>query len=202
MPKKRTTSLLGGRKRTREGEACARSGLRGGSSDGRTSAATVSHVRVAAYPGTFDPPTIAHLAVAEAAVVACGVDRVELVLSVDPIGKPSPTPLDERVARIERLAVARPWLGVAVTEHRLIADVAAGYDVVVMGADKWAQVLDPSYHPSEAEWRASLARLPQVAVARRGDVPIDGDVIILDVDLGDVSSTAVRERGRDDWLAF
>ena len=44
-------------------------------------------MRIAAYPGTFDPPTIAHLAVAEAAWRVCGVDRVDLVLSVDPIGK-------------------------------------------------------------------------------------------------------------------
>ncbi|MCU1380785.1 MAG: hypothetical protein JWN29_3768 [Acidimicrobiales bacterium] len=148
---------------------------------------------VAAYPGTFDPPTIAHLAVAEAAWQACGVDRVELVLSLDPIGKAGATSLTERVASLEALVAGRPWLSVAVSEHRLIADVAADYDVVIMGADKWAQVLDPSFHPSEEAWRASMAQLPRVAVARRGDEPIEGDVLILDVDLADVSSTAVRD---------
>jgi hypothetical protein len=153
---------------------------------------------VAAYPGTFDPPTIAHLAVAEAAWRACGVERVDLVLSRDPIGKTGAPSVDERIARLEVLTEPYAWLGVAVTEHRLIADIAAGYDVVVMGADKWAQVLDPSYHPDEAVWRASMGRLPRVAVARRGDVPIEGDVILLDVDFGDVSSTAVRQ-GRDGW---
>lgn len=157
-------------------------------------------MRIAAYPGTFDPPTIAHLAVADAAFAACDVDRVDLVLSVDPIGKPGATPLEARLAALEALRRERPWLGVAVTEHRLIADVAAGYDVVVMGADKWAQVLDPSFHPSEDEWRASLERLPRVAVARRGARPIEGDVLVLDVDLAEVSSTAVRS-GRDDWRA-
>jgi hypothetical protein len=156
--------------------------------------------RVAAYPGTFDPPTIAHVAVAEAAWRACGVDRVELVLSVDPIGKAGATPIEARVAALQVLAAEHDWLTVAVSEHRLISDVAAGYDVVVMGADKWAQVLDPQYHPSEDEWRASLARLPPVAVARRGDHPIEGDVLVLDVDLGEVSSTAVRQ-GRTDWRA-
>ena len=155
---------------------------------------------VAAYPGTFDPPTIAHVAVAEAAWRACGVERVVLVLSQDPIGKPSPTPISERLALLHELAASRAWLDVAVSEHRLIADVCVGYDVVVMGADKWAQVLDPSYHPSEEHWRASMARLPRVAVARRGDLPIEGDVMILDVDLPNVSSTAVRQ-GRADWRA-
>ena len=107
---------------------------------------------------------------------------------------------DDAKAALEALAARHEWLGVAVSEHRLIADVAQGYDVVVMGADKWAQVLDPSYHPSEADWRASLARLPRVAVARRGEHPIEGDVLVLDVDLGEVSSTAVRE-GREEWRA-
>ena len=163
-------------------------------------------MRVAAYPGTFDPPTIAHLAVAEAALVTCPVDRVELVLSRDPIGKSAPTPLHERLGAIDALRADRPWLSVAVTDHRLIADVCEGYDVVVMGADKWAQVLDPSYHESETHWHASLARLPLVAVARRGDVPIEphalgGTVILLDVDLGEVSSSAVRA-GRTDWRAL
>lgn len=155
---------------------------------------------IAAFPGTFDPPTIAHLAVAEAARRACGVDRVDLVLSRDPIGKAGATPLVERIAALEALVAGRPWLGVVVTEHRLITDVAAGYDAVVMGADKWAQVLDPSFHADEAAWRDSLARLPRVAVARRGDVPIVGDVLVLDLDLGHVSSTAVRD-GREEWRA-
>src|SRR5437899_10452704 len=163
-------------------------------------------MRVAAYPGTFDPPTIAHVAVAEAALTTCAVDRVELVLSRDPIGKTAPTPLADRLAALEALCGDRPWLTVVVTDHRLIADVCQGYDLVVMGADKWAQVLDPAYHESEDDWRASLDRLPTVAVARRGNLPIEGHpfdntVLLLDVDLGDVSSTAVRE-GRTDWRAF
>ena len=155
---------------------------------------------VAAYPGTFDPLTIAHLAVAEAAWRTCELQRVDLVLSRDPIGKAGPAPLEERIAALESVCVDRPWLGVAVTDARLIADVCDGYDVVVMGADKWAQVLDPSFHADEEAWRSSLAHLPLVAVARRGDLPIEGDVILLDVDLPDVSSSAVRA-GRSDWKA-
>lgn len=155
---------------------------------------------IAAFPGTFDPPTIAHLAVAEAAWRTCRVERVELVLSREPIGKETASPVEQRLAAVEAAIAGVPWLGVAVTDARLITDVAAGYDVVVMGADKWLQVLDPSYHRTEDDWRASLARLPQVAVARRGDQPIPGDVVVLDVDLADVSSTAVRD-GREDWRA-
>lgn len=153
---------------------------------------------IAAFPGTFDPPTIAHLAVAEAAWRACAVERVDLVLSLDPIGKAAASALERRLRALREVTEGIPWLGVAVTEARLIADVAAGYDVVVMGADKWVQVLDPGYHPDEDAWRASLERLPTVAVARRGQEPIPGDVLVLDVDLAEVSSTAVRA-GEDRW---
>lgn len=158
--------------------------------------------RVAAFPGTFDPLTVAHLAVAEAAWRATGVERVELVLSRAPIGKPGATPLAERLAELEAICAGRPWLGVAVTDHRLVADVAEGYDVLVVGADKWAQVLDPSYHDDPDAWQRSLARLPEVVVATRGDHPVPGrpGIQVVEVDFGHVSSSAVRA-GRTEWRA-
>ena len=36
---------------------------------------------VGCYPGSFNPPTVAHLAVAEAAVAAAGLVRLDLVVS-------------------------------------------------------------------------------------------------------------------------
>ncbi len=36
---------------------------------------------VGVYPGTFNPLTVAHLAVADAARRQCGLDRVDLVIS-------------------------------------------------------------------------------------------------------------------------
>lgn len=157
---------------------------------------------IAAFPGTFDPPTIAHLAVAEAVWRTGHVDRVEFVLSRDPIGKGAATPVERRVAGIEPVLAGRPWLSVAVTEHRLITEVAHGYDALVVGADKWAQILDPSFHHDEAAWQASMACLPRLWVARRGDLPIPDHplITVLDIDLGEVSSTAVRE-GRTEWRA-
>ena len=54
------------------------------------------------------------------------------------------------------------------TDAQLITDIAAGYDVVVMGADKWAQVRDPAwYDGSTAARDAALARLARVLVAPR-----------------------------------
>ena len=160
---------------------------------------------VGVFPGSFDPPTVAHLAIAEAARRHCRLDRLDLVVSRAPLGKDhaAQAPVEERVSSLERLAAGRPWLGVAVTEHRLLADVAAGYDVLVMGADKWAQLHDPAWYGGSTDERdAALARLPRVVVApRAGFSPPDG-VDVLDVDPGHhhVSSTAVRE-GRQEWRA-
>ena len=38
-------------------------------------------MRVGVFPGSFDPLTTAHLAIADAAIVACGLDRLDLVIS-------------------------------------------------------------------------------------------------------------------------
>ncbi|HVA75096.1 MAG TPA: adenylyltransferase/cytidyltransferase family protein [Acidimicrobiales bacterium] len=165
-------------------------------------------MRVGAYPGTFDPPTVAHVAIAEAARRQGGLDRLELVICESPLGKKDArvAPLEHRLELLAALCRSRPWLGIAVNDSELICDIAAGYDAVVMGADKWAQVVDPAwYGGSESRRDAAVARLPQVLLAPRGaDVPVDlppGAVLLdLEADHASVSSTAVRG-GRVEWLA-
>ena len=158
----------------------------------------------AVYPGSFDPLTVAHLAIAEAAHDACGVTVVELVLSREPLGKDGreQAPLEDRLAAIEAAAEAgRPWLRAGVTDERHLADIARGYDVLVLGADKWAQLRDPSFYDSAEHMEAALVRLPRLAVAPRGDWPVPDECVRLDVDMHDVSSTAVRDHGREEWRA-
>jgi hypothetical protein len=158
---------------------------------------------LAAFPGSFNPPTVAHLAMAEATVRQCGVDRVDLVLSRVALAKETVTrpTVDERAAvLLEVAANGRPWLGVVVTEHQLLVDIAAGYDVLVLGADKWTQVLDPAFYGGSAAARDdAVARLPRIAVARRGehDLPSGPGVVPLDVDVGHISSTAARAGAHD-----
>lgn len=151
---------------------------------------------IGCYPGSFNPPTIAHLAVAEAAVAAGGLTRLDLVVSRIALGKEElevPT-LAERIEVLEAVAATRPWLGVAVTDARLIIDIARSYDAVVMGADKWRQVNDPAWYPDAAARDAAVAALPLVLVAPRGDDRPEG-VRLLDLDEAhlQVSATAVRE---------
>jgi hypothetical protein len=153
----------------------------------------------AAYPGTFDPPTVAHLAIAEAARNQCAVDQIDLILNREPLGKSGMQPLETRVAMLQAVAAARPWLAVVVTDRVHLADIAEGYDVLVLGADKWAQVLDPSFYGSPAERDAAVARLPRLAVAPRHGLTVPDGCVVLDVDLSHVSSTAARS-GRSDLV--
>lgn len=151
--------------------------------------------RIGAYPGSFNPPTIAHVAIADAARRQRRLDRVDLVLSRVPLAKEHvELPLFEhRVAVLGQLSRRLPWLAVRVTDSQLLADIAEGYDVVVMGADKWAQINDVSWYGDAAERDRALARLPEPAVVPRPphDVP---ERHRLDVDeaLAAVSSTAAR----------
>jgi hypothetical protein len=163
---------------------------------------------LACYPGSFNPPTVAHLAIARAARDACAVVRVDLVVSrvaldKEHVARPS---LDERVDVLRSVAAdAGPWLGVVVTEHQLLVDIARSYDVLVLGADKWAQVVDPRYYGGSVEARdAAVAALPAVAVVPRPGhdhvaVPAGATVLELPADVARASSTAARA-GRHDLM--
>lgn len=161
-------------------------------------------MRVGVYPGTFNPPTVAHLAVARAARDQRRLDRVVLAVSVRPINKEHvevPT-FEDRVAVLHAVAAAEgDWLGVAVTEHRLLVDIARPYDVLVMGADKWHQVIDPQYYGDDPAARdAAVAALPELAIARRAPFAVPPEHV-LDVDAAheEVSSSGAR-RGVREWM--
>ena len=161
--------------------------------------------RVGVYPGTFNPLTVAHLAIASAAHDELALERVDLVVSRSPLAKDvAEHPcLDHRLEVLHRAAETRPWFGVVVTEARLLADIAQGYDVLVLGADKWAQLLDPAFYGGSDRSRDEvLARLPQVALAPRPPHAVpDGHVVLpVDASVRDVSATEARG-GRRSWMA-
>jgi predicted RNA-binding protein with PIN domain/nicotinic acid mononucleotide adenylyltransferase len=156
----------------------------------------IKRVVTGVYPGSFDPLTVAHLAIAEAAVRAANLDRLDLALSNVALGKDrgAHSSVEARAAAIGRAGRTRPWLDVAVTDAQLIADIASGYDVVVMGADKWAQVRDPAWYGDDPAARdAGLAALPRVLVAPRPGFEVVGaEALDVDPELADVSSTRAR----------
>jgi hypothetical protein len=157
------------------------------------------------YPGSFNPPTLAHLAIADAACQAGQLDRVDLVVSVTALGKdPVTVPtLSDRLHVLAAVAAARPHLEVRVTEAQLLVDIAADADAVVLGADKWDQINDPVWYAGSVAARDDATdRLPLVLVAPRPPFelpgPIPGRLVVLDVSLP-MSSTGARA-GRRDWM--
>lgn len=158
----------------------------------------------AVFPGSFDPLTVAHVAVADAVRAELAVE-VDLVISRVALDKGRGiTPVEERIMAILGLREARPWLGADMTDAQLLADIAEGYDVLVIGSDKWHQLHDERFYASPRARDEALARLPTLAVAPRAGValPSSGDVVVLDVpeEHRHVSSTAVRD-GRAEWRA-
>jgi nicotinic acid mononucleotide adenylyltransferase len=160
--------------------------------------------RIGCYPGSFNPATIAHIAIAEAAWQQFGLARVDLVISGAALGKPvdGVPSADERANALRGLLRDRPWIGVVVTERQLLAEIAGGYDVLVMGADKWSQISEPGWYSSEEHREAALQSLPQLAIAPRPPHEIPAHAVELQVSrqLWGVSSTGVRS-GRTDWRA-
>ena len=151
--------------------------------------------RTGVYPGSFNPPTVAHLAIAAAAREQRSLDRVDLVISRVALAKEDVAlPLVEhRVEVLEATADRIPWLAARITEAQLLADIAEGYDVLIMGADKWVQINDLRWYDGEAGRRQALARLPELAIVPRPPHQVPA-AHLLDVapDLAEVSSTAAR----------
>ena len=92
-----------------------------------------------------------------------------------------------------------PWQGPWPTgeeyDAQLLADIAEGFDVLVVGADKWWQLHDVRFYGSEAAMHTALGRLPELAVAPRAGVPAPPGVDLLDVDAGMLPFMTANQAG-------
>ncbi|NNE74271.1 MAG: hypothetical protein HKN26_11450 [Acidimicrobiales bacterium] len=159
------------------------------------------------YPGSFNPPTTAHVAIAVAARHHHELDVVTLVVSRQPLGKsalPGP-PLEERLEVLRQSTADHDGIEVELTDLRFIVDIAAAADVVIMGADKWRQVNDPVFYAGDPAARdAAVAGLPTVSLVPRPPHPIPTELALplpdaVLTDIVDVSSTEARS-GRLDFM--
>jgi hypothetical protein len=161
----------------------------------------MSQQRRGVYPGSFNPPTTAHLAIAEAAFTQRRLHHLDLVISRVALAKEDVEhPSFETRVEVVRASVAHlAWLDVVVTDAQLLADIAAGYDVIVMGADKWHQINDPRFYGHSAVARdAAIARLPELAIAPRPPAPVPaGAALLVPAWAQDVSSTLARAGALD-----
>jgi nicotinic acid mononucleotide adenylyltransferase len=157
-------------------------------------------VRRGAYPGSFNPPTVAHEAIALAAIAEHGLGRLDLVVSRVALAKESVDRprLEDRVAVLEEWAESFPRLAVVVTYAQLLVDISRGYDVLVVGADKWRQIQDPSFYGGSVSRRdTAMAALPPLAVVPRGADSVPAELVLtVEGGLHDISSTAARGGAR------
>ena len=148
------------------------------------------------FPGSFNPPTRAHIAISDAAmrqhrldVLVWSVSRV--ALAKQDVQRPR---LVDRLGVLEEVAARLDWLEIAVTDAQLLADISVGFDVIVMGADKWHQIHDPVFYDGDPSRRdAAIAALPTVAIAARPPFDCPAELALeLPVWVAEVSSTAAR----------
>jgi hypothetical protein len=156
------------------------------------------------FPGSFNPLTVAHLAIAEAAVEAHQLRQLDFAVSraVPGDGPARERELQRRLEALDRAAETRSWMNPTIMDRAWFGDLAESYDVVVMGADKWAQINDPAYYGSSSEARDdAVDQLPTPAVVARGAVSAPSEYELeIPAGLSAVSSSAVRA-GRTEWLA-
>ncbi len=149
-----------------------------------------------AFPGSFNPPTVAHLAIAEAARTQHGLDTVDLVVSRRALAKEEVEHprFEHRVEIVRRSIAAYPWLDLVVTEAQLLVDIARGYDLLIVGADKWAQIHEPRWYASPEARRRALRLLPPTTIVPRSghSHPDDLALALDDATLATVSSTRAR----------
>jgi nicotinamide-nucleotide adenylyltransferase len=160
--------------------------------------------RLAALPGAFNPPTLAHVALARAARER-GFDAVGFALATRTIDKEDAAglPLEERLWLLSAIAAEEPGLRVLVQNRGLYAEQALAVRALfpsledlwfVVGMDKVGQIFDPRYY---ADFEASLESLfarAGLLVAARGALDREALRGLLAHD------PAKRHAGRIRWL--
>ncbi|MBZ0286999.1 MAG: nicotinate-nucleotide adenylyltransferase [Anaerolineae bacterium] len=174
----------------------------------------MSKRRIGILGGTFDPPHIGHLILAEYARVALDFERLLFVPAADPPHKreENKVAIEHRLAMLERAIAGNEHFIISRTDidrtgpHysvdmvRLIGEAHPDAELYfVMGGDSLRD-LPTWYHPAE------LIRLCKLAVMRRPEETIQPDmhekilpglaerVVMIDAPLVGISSTMIVER--------
>lgn len=149
------------------------------------------------FPGSFNPPTVAHLAIAEAAREQHRLAHVDLVVSRRALAKEQieHPRFKDRIEVIRRSVARHRWIDVVVTDAQLLVDIARGYDLLIVGADKWAQIQELRWYETPEQRDQALAELPPAAIVPRlgHPIPPNGVLELDDATMGAVSSTRARQ---------
>lgn len=157
--------------------------------------------------GTFDPPHLAHLVVADQVLDRLGLDEVRFLVAKDPwqkTGKTPVTPAEQRLAMVREAVEGRTGLsacdielsieGPTYTTVTLDALARAEPDVdwfLILGSDA-AAGLDSWHQPQALSSQATFVVVNRSGVS--SDVPPGFKVKRVKIPGLEVSSTALRER--------
>jgi nicotinate (nicotinamide) nucleotide adenylyltransferase len=163
--------------------------------------------RLGVFPGSFNPPTIAHLELANAALHA--VDEVVFVLPRSfPHKEYTGTTLDQRVRLLLDALAVEPRFSVAITEGGLFVEVARECRAVygeniglsfLCGRDAAERIASWNYGRSEA-WPEMLKEFDLLVAPRAGEYAPDPDQlgsfrqIAIDPRCELISASEVRRR--------
>ena len=154
--------------------------------------------------GSFDPVTVAHVGIADAAAAVVNADLVVLVYAARTLPKdPSAPPplLDEgsRIEALRRLAAARARYALGLCSHGLLAEQVEAAVArfpgarisLAVGSDKLVQLLDPSWYEDRDAVLAQMLDRADVHFAVRA-----GDELAVTRALDSVRDAAWRDRIR------
>lgn len=164
--------------------------------------------RIGLLGGTFDPPHLGHLIVAEEARVSLGLDEVRLLVAGAPWMKPDVGRAEHRTAMCRAAVADAPHLTVDDREVRregltYTADTLEELHeeqprvewFFVAGADALAQIADWERAARAVELATFVAVPRPGSGLPTGEALLD-DVIVLDVPALAISSTDIRARVR------
>lgn len=101
---------------------------------------------------------------------------------------------ENRMSVLAELTRRLDWLSAESTEQQLLVDISDGFDVLIMGADKWHQIQDPVWYDDDPVARdQAVASLPELAIAPRPPLEVpDEHLLLVDKEHHDTSSTNAR----------
>jgi nicotinate-nucleotide adenylyltransferase len=165
--------------------------------------------RLGVFPGSYNPPTRAHLALAQAALLE--TDEVVFVIPRTFPHKPfEGASFDQRISMLRQLAAADPRFSVAATEGGLFLDIACELRTVydpcpafkfLCGRDAAERIINWDYGHAGAVPHM-LDQFELLVAAREGayepppEIADRVHILPLEEDYGSVSATEVRTRIR------
>ena len=165
-------------------------------------------MKIGIFGGTFDPPHVGHLIVAQDAALALGLDRILFIPAARPPHK-SHAELTPAGLRAEMLALAIEGDPRFAMDRRELERTGASYTVDTLRElvregpqTRWTLLIGADQYREFDTWRdpQEIRRLAQLAVLMRGGTDSGADTsggdLALEVTRIDVSATAVRERVR------